>query len=394
MSESSTVPLPPETPGPPEPPPPARSGRGRRIAVVVAAAALVLAIPVVVFAVRGSWPWTQTNPPPVASASPAVSASPSVTPVTPAPDGRIPLADLKNATLDIPAWPADNLTGLSGRLTFVNGEVLSPPDAAFSFERHIVIFSATYGDVDADGAQETLALVGCVVQGGSEQLIAFDRDAAGNIVTLGTVAATTGDVRLIDDSTVLVGDDGSVLVRVGDYGPCCGDATPVQYQDRGYRWNGHEFRQVSGPTSFPANPSFTETGLTPGELVFGPAVDGVRHGALTVTVSYLRGVTPDHLTLNFSVPDGVQREGANWPPPRGASGAEFTINLANPLVGSSAVYTFGFSRPAALSGGELRLYVRARTAADQGDNVMLADSLIAEQNPFNGSAVVAVRETN
>jgi hypothetical protein len=360
--------------------------------MIAAAAVLVLAIPLVVFAARGQLPWQQTNAP--VTSSPTATPPPSATPGGPAPDGRIPLAELKNATLDIPAWPTDNLTGLSGRLTFVEGEVISPVDAAFSFERHIIIFSAIYGDVDADGAQETIALIGCVVQGGSEQLVAFDRDAAGNIVTMGTVVATTGEVRYIDDSTALALDDGTVMVRVGDYQTCCGDPTPVQYQDRGYRWNGHEFGQVVGATSFPLNPSVTETGLAAGQLVFGPAVDGVRHGTMTVTVTYLRGATPDHLTLSFDLPNGVQREGSNWPPLRQASGTGFIIDLTTPLFSSSVAYTFAFSRPANLSGGEVMLSLRAATALDRGENLWLAGRTLSESNPFNQSARAAVRETN
>jgi hypothetical protein len=400
MSESSTTLLPPETPGPPEPPQ-VHPGRGRRLVLIAAVAVLVLVIPLIVIAAGGHWPWQQTNAPaaPSLSATPSLSdvpsrATPSSTAGVPAPDGRIPLAELRNATLDIPAWPADNLTGLSGRLTFVNGQVLSPGDAAFGFNRYIIIDSAFHADVDADGAQETIALVECVVQGGSEQLVAFDRDAAGNIVTIGSVVATTGEVRIIDDTTALVLDDATIMVRVGDFQSCCGDPTPVQYQDRGYRWSGHGFDQVAGPTSFPVNPSVTETGITTNEIVFGPAVDGVRHGRLTVTVAYLRGATPDHLMLSVDLPDGVRRDGADWPPLRKVSDAGFLMDLPTPHVGTSVGYTFAFSRPANLSGGNVSLYLRAGTALDRGEGPGPAGSWLSESNPFNQSATAAVRESN
>jgi len=42
------------------------------------------------------------------------------------PNGRITLASLKNATLDIPAWPADDVQGPHGRLTFHDGIVTVP----------------------------------------------------------------------------------------------------------------------------------------------------------------------------------------------------------------------------------------------------------------------------
>jgi hypothetical protein len=317
MADQATLLLPPDPGGPSEPysqPP----GRRWRIVLVAAAAVMVLAIPMVLFFVlRGDSGRQLVNPSPTGGPSATTPASPVPTATAtgePVPDGRIPLAELKNATLDIPAWPADNLTGVHGRLTFVNGDVLSPPDATFPFERHIIIFNVMYGDVDRDGAQETVAVIGCVVQGGSEQLVAFDRDRDGNLVTLGTVVATTGDVRTIDSTTVRVRNDSTIAVKVGDYQRCCGDETPMLWQTREYRWNGDRFRQVSGPTSFPVNPSVTETGATVGELVFGPATDGTRHGTLTVTVTYLRGARPDHLWLEFNVPADVQRDGSAWPP--------------------------------------------------------------------------------
>jgi hypothetical protein len=53
------------------------------------------------------------------------------------------------------------------------------------------------------------------------------------------------------------------------------------WQWRSYGWSGQGFGQVGGPSAFPVNPSVTETVLAAGELVLGPAIDGVRHGTLT-----------------------------------------------------------------------------------------------------------------
>src|SRR5690349_1409747 len=106
---------------------------------------------------------------------------------------------------------------------------------------------------------------------------------------------------------------GQIAVKVGDFQRCCGDETPQLWQTRTYGWSGHDFRQTGGPTAFPVNTSVTETGLTVSELVLGPATNGIRHGTLTVTVTYLRGAKPAHLVLNIGPPDGLQRDGNAWP---------------------------------------------------------------------------------
>jgi hypothetical protein len=355
---------------------------------------LVVLVPLALYVLlRGNGPEQAGNPPPAtgptatgptatATASPA--PAPTATGGEPAPDGRIPLATLKNSTIDVPPWPADNLGGLSGPLTFVDGQVLSPPDATFPFERYIVILDATYADLDGDGAQETLADIGCVVQGGSAQIVALDRDTAGRIVTLGTVVATTGDVRTIDNTSVRVDQNGTVFARVADYQRGCGDETPMLWQTRGYAWTGSKFHQAAGPASFPVNPSVTETGVTAGELVFGPAVSGTRHSTLTVTVAYLRGAKPDHLRLVFSTPPGVQQDGSAWPPTGTDNTGTFFVELPTPAQGASAVYTFAFSRPEPNTDGDFHVALRGITRTG---------GTLSESNPYNNGPAVTVRTT-
>jgi hypothetical protein len=250
-----------------------------------------------------------------------------------------------------------------------------------------------YGDLDGDGAQETIALVSCSAAASGGQLLAFDRDAAGKIVTMGTVVAMTGDIRDIDDSAVRVLDDATIEVSVGDYQNCCGADTPVIWQTRGYAWDGQAFHQVSGATSFPTNPTVTETSLATGVLVLGPAVDGLRHGTVDVTITYLRGATPDHLTLTFTGANAMRREGSNWPRIRGELSYQFAIDLPPPPVGTSVTHTFAFGAPASDHTGQLALSLRARTAEDRGDdaNVWLEVGVLREANGLNNDARVAVR---
>lgn len=396
MSDSTTLQLPPVPPAlpPPELPPPElppeEPRRHRlRVALITAAAVLVLATPVALYvALRDSTPGAAPGPVPSMGPSTSASVEPSASAPapTPAPDGRIPLDRLRNATFVVPQWPTDNLTGTSGRLAFHEGQMTVPPDDRFDFERHIIIGAAIYGDVDRDGASETIVDLMCVVQGGSQQLVALDRDTAGNIVTLGTVVATTGEVRVIDSSSMWVTGEGVVRARVGDFQRCCGDETPQQWQVRGYGWNGRQFRQVSGPTAIPLNPSVTETTVSAGDLVLGPAVNGVRHGVLTVTVRHVRGTRPHHLVLYLSVPAGVERDGSAWPPVRTNDPmAPIAVDVAAPPSGGSVSYPFAFRRPATATGGDLVIEVRGSNADG---------TILSESNPFERPLYVAVRTAN
>jgi hypothetical protein len=391
MSDSTTLQLPQIPPEPPQPEPVPDADGPRwhrlRVALITAVAVLVLAAPVALYLVlRDDSPGAAPGPAPSTSPSTSTSAAPSASaPVTaPAPDGRIPLDRLRNATFVVPPWPTDNLTGSSGRLTFHDGQVLVPPDDRFDFERQIIIGGVTYGDVDRDGASETIVELMCVVQGGSQQLVALDLDTAGNIVTMGTVVATTGEIRVIDSTRVRVTSEGLVEARVGDYQPCCGDETPQIWQVRGYGWNGQRFRQASGPTAFPLNPSVTDTSVTPSDLVFGPPADGIRRGTLTVTVGHVRGTRPHHLVLTFWPAPGIERDGTAWPPVR-TDGPTIAVDLPTPATGGSASYTFAFRRPVTASGGEFTIQVRGARA----DGTTLSES-----NGWDMPVHVTVRTTD
>jgi hypothetical protein len=403
MSDQSTVQLPPLPPdqGPPDelPPdagPPEHGPRRRwvRITLIAVLAILLVAAPLTLYLLldedspdTGGAGGGGVAP----SQAPGVSAEPSgaVTspgapgaPGAPAPDGRIPREVLRNATIDVPRWPADNLTGVSGRVTFRNGEFLVPADSRFDFERHEIIGAVTYGDVDRDGAAETVVQISTFVQGGSTQLVALDRNRAGAIVTMGTVVATTGEIREIDANATRVTSAGVVEARLADFQRCCGDETPQIWQTRGYTWNGGRFRQTSGPATFPLNPRVTETDFTISDLVLGPDVDDVRRGTLTVTIRHDRGTRPHHYVVYLKLPAGLDRDGTAWPPVRSDGTWTTIVDVPAPGAGATATYRFAFRRQAALTGGEVVADVRGANAAG---------ATLSESNPWNGVRGVAVR---
>lgn len=362
-----------------------------QIALIAVLGILVLLLPIGTYLlVRGGGDQSaapgggpSASPPP-ATASPSPSRSR-------APDGHISLETLGNSTLNIPSWPVDNVQGPSGRLHFHDGTYQIPQPTGTATQqqpptgRELIILSVTYGDVDRDGVDETVADIGCIIEGGSQQLVAFDRNASGQIVTMGRAVATTGEIRAIAGST-RVGSDGVVTARVGDFQACCGDETPRVWQNRGYGWSGGRFHQVSGPTRMTANPAVTETSISTGTLVLGPAVDGYRYGTLTVSIRNGWGTRPTSIQIHLYPSTGLERAGSAWPPI--STPAHFTGYVATvtaPPARGTATYTFAFRRPAAISGGTLELEVGGATAAG---------AQLSEANPWNNGAIATIRTAN
>jgi hypothetical protein len=376
--------FPPGDTQPPDPPPPAGppgetpaspEHRHRRWLwpLITGAAVLAVLVPLTVYAIvegdeEGGSALAPVEP---AATEPAPTQPAPTGPAPPpaVPDGRIPIEELWNATLDIPAWPEDaTYIGPSGMVPFTDGEseVLPNSQLQLSLPEEVA-----YGDVDGDGAQETVLNVWSHGgQGGSWQVLALDRNQDGDIITLGRVTATTGPIKIVDDHIRVVG--GEIQVRVGDYLACCGDdPTLTQWQTRTYAWQSGQFGQVAGPTEF-HNPRITDLSLSAGDLVLAAPVDGVRHGTLRLSVTVEEPVVPHHLSLHFWFPAGLEREGATWtgtPVDTGEGGVEVLVEVEPPgSVGATRTYTFGFSAVADTDLGDdptVWVYVNGQTADDK-----------------------------
>ncbi|MCM0675866.1 hypothetical protein NCC78_14380, partial [Micromonospora phytophila] len=132
---------------------------------------------------------------------------------------------------------------------------------------------------------ETVALVACRQgEASAKQVIAFDRDGAGRVVTMGRVVGTREGMDDVTDFAVRA--DGKIRVHVADIQPCCStpEWTP-QRQWRTYAWTGERFDQTAGPTRFGVDPRLTDLTLTAGGLTVGaPDAKGNRAATVTVTV--------------------------------------------------------------------------------------------------------------
>ncbi|MEV6811113.1 hypothetical protein [Micromonospora sp. NPDC051296] len=267
--------------------------RRRQRATVAVAAAVVLAVvvPLGAHARLG-----RTDPPPLPAQTgeptPAETPTPTGTPssATPTPtsgasgrtpagsDGRISRAQLLAARVGLPDWPPYPPT------TCTTQDVrLREPQRG---QRPELRGELRYGDLDGDGRTDTIALVACRFgETLAKQVVAFSRDDAGRIVTLGQVVGTREGLG--DITEVSVASDGTVRVAVADIQPCC-DAPKwwPQQQWRTYAWTGTRFDQTAGPAKFGTDPRLTDLTLTTGELVLDPPdTDGGRTASLTVTVT-------------------------------------------------------------------------------------------------------------
>ncbi|MBO4162660.1 MULTISPECIES: hypothetical protein [Micromonospora] len=280
------------------------------------------------------------TPTPGGPVTPTGSPTPTGAAPTTPPDGRIGRNELLATTVTLPGWPAGAQCRTGGvRLT------------ADGHEGQNALLAVDHGDVDADGAQETVALVQCVFgTHGWQQVVAFDRDVAGRIVTVGRVVVSARERPqwLIG---MQVRGDGVVRVQVGDIYPGGGWAGEwSQRQWRGYRWDGGSFRQVSGPTGFPPNPHEVNLVVTATDLVLGVAPDGSRAGNTTVRVRNTGTGPARAVALRFDLPVALRPDGDGWA----------ACRTAPATTGGPVRCELGALAP----GAEFRLVLGLRVAAD------------------------------
>ncbi|WP_030489525.1 hypothetical protein [Micromonospora chokoriensis] len=250
-------------------------------------------------------PSISVSPTPSGSQSPTPSPSgTSASPTSPVPNGRISRAQLLGTPVTLPAWRAGPGCPTSQTRLTAEGR-----------EGANWLQTLDHGDIDGDGAVETVALVQCVLgTRGPMQVVAFDRDEEGKVITLGRVVATTIDKPQWLFALDVV-SDGTVRVQVGDIAP--GGGWPAEWsqrQWRGYRWNGDAFAQVSGPTAFGPNPHSADVSVTATDLVLTTADDGSRTGTATVRIRN-RGTGPvAHVALRLGVPASVRPDVDGWAP--------------------------------------------------------------------------------
>lgn len=268
-----------------------RHRRTVRLVVTAVAVVALVAVPAVAYATLARGGHGRPAISPSASGSPSPSAFPSHS-ASPSPSassgagGAIDVATLRRSTITLPPWGAGALKGCPvGPFTFTGGETTPAGPRTDLGQVSVTVEATAAVDVDRDGEPETIAQIGCYIQGGDNQIILLRRAADGGIATLGQVLATSstgvGTFFAFEGT-----DQGQIRVQVGDLHRCCAVTDQfVEHQWRTYRWDGTRGVQVDGPTTF--HPRITPPPLTVSAtpLVLGPADGGVRRGTTRVTVT-------------------------------------------------------------------------------------------------------------
>ncbi|MFI5925892.1 hypothetical protein ACIA3K_07875 [Micromonospora sp. NPDC051543] len=321
-----------------------RRRRTRVVAVAAAAVVLVLAPvvanaalkgdrtpPVVAESVDPTSPPTTTPPPPTPSVSQSPDSIPTADPG--APDGRISRAQLLAARVDLPTWPQ------TAPSTCITTNVRLATTSNKSFVPLLTDLSVDHADLDGDGAQETVAVVACRYgEALAKQVVAFDRDDDGRIVTLGRVVRTTDGVEDILGVTLTAA--GLVDVRVADLQPCCD--TPEywkQEQTRTYRFKGGRFVQTDGPTKFGKDPRLTDLRLSMTHTLVN--VTGGRELTIVLTVTNAGSV--DAAQVQFRGLDVGAPTTGDWSrcdPAAAAADDHRTCLVPGVPAGESRRYTF------------------------------------------------------
>ncbi|SCF08115.1 hypothetical protein [Micromonospora mirobrigensis] len=276
-----------------------------RIRVRRTAASVVAGLTVAAVAL-GTVIGVRADRPPVPSATtPAPTAPAPTTLPTEQQSGQPDIGPLASATVTVPSWGATaDATCTTGTVTLTGGQ--SPGDGV---HRAVNVLSYVATDVDLDGAEDYVAHLMCGEgpESGGSQIVAFRRTGR-TFVPIGRVVGTRDGLAMMDHLEAR--GDGRVAVLVSkEYTDGGQNSVPNQW--RTYAWRDGRFRQVAGPTTFPARPPAARLSVVASALPFRPVGNGFT-GRLTVTVSNEGDVDVARLQILLVLPAQLRPAGAGW----------------------------------------------------------------------------------
>ncbi|HEU5109665.1 MAG TPA: hypothetical protein VFT95_14075, partial [Micromonosporaceae bacterium] len=307
-----------------------------------------------------------TSPP--ATASPAPSAGRSTT--QGATERQISQAELVAAPVDLPDWPGDAPAACTTR--GVRLGLVPTPNVP-------TLLELVYSDVDGDGTGEAITRLSCSDEVSRRQVVVFDRDAGGRIVTFGQVVRT-GQDGILGIANIDPGPGGRVRALVTG---SSGAEAPQQW--RTYGWDGSRFRQTGGPTTFqpPVTPSPRFT-VAATDLEYGPPdTGGVRRGTVAVTIENTGDATMGYPVIVFPRNDRDAAMHGDWAGcPSGGGRPDRVFCVTAPLApGERRTLSFPFTTEADGPAGSATVRVAAGADSD-GTPVPGTDVVVTYQVTF------------
>jgi len=241
---------------------------------------------------------------PAAQTLTAAVPAPTVLPTPVAGLDGLDLGPFKNATVTVPAWGgAGTASCPAGRINLGEGQYVGA-------SRVVNLLSYVASDVDRDGSEDYVAFLMCGEGPESPgwQVVAFRR-LGGELVPIGRVVGSRDGFAMM--SGLEARPNGRIAANVAALYTDSGEQY-VPHQWRVYAWQAGRFRQVEGPTSFPAQPPAARLSVDPADLVLRPASAGRLVGELTVTVHNTGDGAVPHALLTFLLPTEIGPAGDGW----------------------------------------------------------------------------------
>jgi len=233
-----------------------------------------------------------------ASPAPSVTATPTTTPTASppapkAPDGRITIKQLTAQKVTVPAWTAQGCQSGRQSLHLATGHLNHD-----SNQHGLLLYKVVYTNLDSDSALETAALVTCQYgEAAQGQVIAFDRDSAGHIVTKGSVAR--GFIW-----SLAARSGGGVTIDISDTEACCSTPKAIElHQTRSYAYRSGHFAQVAGPTSFVPHTQKIDLSIKVSSVSWSAKRNDLRTATVTVKIANNSGVKSGTVQLFFDDPN-------------------------------------------------------------------------------------------
>lgn len=345
-----------------------------RLTTLSVVGALLIAAPIAAFAADPHG----NNPPPTpgesvttvpVGPSPSEAAPTSTAPAPP--DGTLTAAQIGAVKVTIPAFRGD----------WCPTKQIKLPASMPTSQAKAWVAKVVHTDLDGDPALETAALILC--QRGetpSSEVVAFDRDAAGNVVVLGTIVA---DSQYFIVRDIKARDGGGIVAGVTDFIACCGsNPDDERHQQREYGWDGTKFRQLGGPASYGDPARITDLQVTVTEVVLGPVVDGKRTGTAKVTVKN-NGPNPSGRFLVSLANCSFNCFGPDVPAVKQTAFGTYESPHAPLAAGQQLSETLTVTVDASFTTGTVRVTVQATGLKDKHE--------IEDTNPDNNETTLKIR---